>query len=167
MFKKLGFVVVAVLALSFQSVLGQAKNETVGAQSLTGELVVKASPADVWNVLTDAKQLAALLGYEYQGGTSRFDRVGAVARVKVWGEGGNFVAVRSVPGEQLRLSLDPVSGSYICSCSWTVSKADGGASIRYVERYTESGKQTKEALQSQVDDLNARLAKLQRLVEKD
>lgn len=135
----------------------------LGAQSFHGETVVKASPAQVWSVLTDARKLTGLLGYDYHAGTKAFDHVGAAARVTVWGEDGNFVLVRARDGRELRFSLDPAGGSYICACAWSLEPVEGGTRVRFTERYTESGPQTAEALQQQKREVGERMESLRRM----
>ncbi len=167
MYRNTQFIVVLGLLLSVQFGFGQAKNDPLTGQRFTGEVTVQAAPEKVWEILTDAERLTEILGYEYVNGNRKFGAVGDHAQVKVWGDAGNFMLVRADQARELRFSLDPENGSYICSCRWTLSPSGKGTTVRYEERYTESAPQSKEDLAAQVKDTNNKFNKLKSLVEKN
>ncbi len=155
-----------ILVFAVQSGSAQTKNAPLSAQSFKGDITIQATPQQVWEALTDANFLTQLLGYEHIGGVKKFSRLGDHAKVKVWGENGTFMMVRAKPKKELRFSLDPESGSYLCSCRWKLTKTSNGTRVQYHERYTESGAQSKEELQQQVDHANKMLKKLKMVAEK-
>jgi hypothetical protein len=107
------------------------------------------------------------MGYNYTGGKKKFSKIGDEVKVKVWGDEGTLMLVRSNPNKELRFNLDPANGSYICNCRLVLSKSGKGTKVWFEERYTESGSQTKEQLKEQVDELNNMLKKLKSEVEKN
>jgi hypothetical protein len=116
-------------------------------------------------VLTDVKQFADVMGYEYTGGTKKFNKIGDHAQVKVWGENGNIMLVNVSPNKELRFNLDPANGTYICNCRWVLTEKGKGTNLKFEERYTESGPQTKEALEAQVKEHDDMLKKIKMKVE--
>ncbi len=154
---------VAVVLLAATSAFADSTHQPISAQSFQGETIVRAAPEQVWSVLTDARELTQLLGFDYHEGARTFDHVGAAARVTVWGEDGNFVLVRAKDRRELRFSLDPAGGSYICACTWALEPVDGGTRVRFTERYTESGAQTAEALAAQKREIGERMETLRRM----
>lgn len=164
MFRSISFTGFA-LFLVLQPAFTQTKNQQLGAQRFSAEITIQASPARVWQVLTDAGLLTKIMDYEYTGGAKKFGKVGDAARVKVWGDASNFTLIRSRDAKELRFNLDPENGSYICSCSWTLSKSGKRTKVRFEERYTESGPQTKEDLAAQAKETNAMLQRLKRKAE--
>ncbi|MFQ5709294.1 MAG: SRPBCC family protein [bacterium] len=166
MFRFSYFIMGVALIFSSQSGFTQTQNQPITGQSFSAEITINAAPARVWEILTDAGQLTGLLGYEFGGGAKTFAKVGDEAQVKVWGDAGSFTLIRANPGKELRFSLDPENGSYICSCRWVLSKSGTGTKLWFGERYTESGPQTKEDLEAQVKDSNERLRKLKLQAEK-
>ncbi|RMH98500.1 MAG: hypothetical protein D6681_11810 [Calditrichaeota bacterium] len=144
---------------------GQTRNRPLTAQSFTGEIVIQASPTQVWKILTDATRLTEVLGYKYLQGAKKFARVGDRAAVQVWGDDAGFMVVRAEPTKELRFNLDPENGSYICNCRWVLSGAGKATTVKFEERYTESSPQTREELEAQVKDINENLKKLKHIVE--
>ena len=149
-----------------QSIFSQTINKPINGQSFSGEITINVAPAQVWRVLTNADQLTELLAYTFISGAKSFASIGDKAQVKVWDDACGLIVVRSDQNKELRFNLDPENGSYICNCSWTLSKSGKGTKLLYEERYTESDSQTTEAIASQVKDANARLKKLKILAEK-
>lgn len=154
------------IALSGQTLWAQAKNQPLTGQRFTGEITVNASPEQVWQALTDGHQLTEILGYQYQGGQNKLNNAGESVQVKVWGDAGSFTLVRATPYKELRFNLDPDNGSYICNCSWKLTKAAGGTTVRFDERYTESSPQSAEDIAAQVKDTNEMLLRLKEKAEK-
>jgi len=160
-------IIVGLLLFISSSINSQIINQSITAQGFSGEIIVDASPDQVWEVLTDVTQLAEICGYEYIGGAKTFAKVGDEAQVKVWGDVGSFMLVRMNNESELRFNLDPENGSYICGCRWRLSKSGDGTKIWFEERYTESSPQTKEELNAQVNDFNKSLEKLKEKAEKN
>jgi hypothetical protein len=75
--------------------------------------------------------------------------------------------IRSNPKKELRFNLDPANGSYICNCRLILTDSGEKTKVWFEERYTESGAQTKEQLNDQVNELNNMLKKLKSEVEKN
>ncbi|RMF58838.1 MAG: SRPBCC domain-containing protein [Calditrichaeota bacterium] len=146
--------------------VAQTQNQPLTGQSFSGEITLQASPEEVWNVLTNVSQLTDIMGYEYVGGAKSFARVGSKAQVKVWGDNSGFMVVRADKNRELRFNLDPDNGSYICNCRWVLSKSGNGTKVQFVERYTESGPQTREDLAAQVRETNEQFKRLKVKVEK-
>ncbi|RMF08429.1 MAG: SRPBCC domain-containing protein [Candidatus Neomarinimicrobiota bacterium] len=164
--KRLIYIILGLmLGLSLQPVFAQAVNQPLTGQQFSGDFVINAAPAKVWQVLTDAAQLTSILGYEYLGGARKFSQAGSEAQVKAWGDASSFMLVRSVPYKELRFNLDPENGSYICNCRWVLSPAGKDTRVRFEERYTESGPQTADALQAQVKETNEKFQRLKQRVE--
>jgi uncharacterized protein YndB with AHSA1/START domain len=153
------------LLLSAQFCFGQSKNIPLTGQHFVGEVTVQAAPEKVWEILTNTGQLTDILGYEFVKGTRKFETVGDYAQVKVWGDAGNFLLVRADQAKELRFSLDPENGSYICSCRWVLTPSGNGTTVRYEERYTESAPQSPADVAVQVKDTNEKFNKLKLLVE--
>ena len=158
-------IIVGILFYISSSVYSQIINQSITGQGFSGEIIVDASPDQVWQVLTDVSQLAEICGYEYIGGAKTFAKPGDEAQVKVWGDVGGFMLVRTDNKSELRFNLDPENGSYICGCRWRLSKSGEGTKVWFEERYTESGPQTKEELDAQVKDFNESLEKLRQKAE--
>ncbi len=148
------------LLFSAQSGFGQARNQGLTGQSFSGEITVNAASSQVWAVLTDAGQLTQIMGYEYVGGTKKFNKVGDEARVKVWGDASSFVLIRANRPKELRFSLDPENWTYICNGRWILSRSGKGTKVSFAERYTESSPQSKEDLEAQVKETNEMLRRL-------
>lgn len=159
-------IILVTLIFASQLAYSQIKNQAITGQSFSGEVTINASPDEVWQVLTDANQLTEICGYEYVGGAKTFSKVGDEAQVKVWDDAGSFMLTRVTDKTELRFNFDPENGSYLCNCRWVLSKAKDGTKVWFEERYTESGPQTKEALESQVKELNEGLMKLKQEAEK-
>ncbi|MFQ5602509.1 MAG: SRPBCC family protein [bacterium] len=166
MFRFNYLVVGLLLFFSIQSAFAQAKNQPLSGQSFSGEITINATPDRVWEVLTDVAQLTEILGYEYMGGARKFADVGNRAAVKAWGDPGGFMLVRADQNKELRFNLDPENGSYICNCRWVLSKSGNGTRVWFEERYTESGPQSKEDLEAQVQDTNEKFKRLKMKAEK-
>jgi len=154
-----------VLVLAVQTVSAGTVNRKLTAQRFQSDITVNAVPGDVWSVLTDAAKLTDVMGYELIGGAATFSETGRTAKVKVWGEGGNFTMIRSEPSKEARFSLDPEGGSYICSCRWTLTPQGKGTVVHFVERYTESSPQSSEAIGEQIADTEKMLRRLKEKVE--
>ncbi len=160
------FIICSVLfVFLLQFSFAQTQNQQLTGQRFSGEIIVQASPAKVWELLTDAPQFTEIMGYEYLGGAKKFTQVGSDARVKVWGDPSRFMLVRATPQKELRFNLDPANGSYICNCRWKLSKTANGTRVWFEERYTESSPQSKEDLTAQVKDANEMLGRLKHKVE--
>jgi hypothetical protein len=159
-------IIVGILFFISSSVYPQIINQSITGQGFSGEIIVDALPDQVWQVLTDVSQLAEICGYEYIGGAKTFAKPGDEAQVKVWGDVGGFMLVRTDNKSELRFNLDPENGSYICGCRWRLSKSGEGTKVWFEERYTESSPQTKEELDAQVKDFNESLNKLKEKAEK-
>jgi carbon monoxide dehydrogenase subunit G len=159
-------IIVGILFFISSSVYPQIINQSITGQGFSGEIIVDALPDQVWQVLTDVSQLAEICGYEYIGGAKTFAKAGDKAQVKVWGDVGRFMLVRMDNKSELRFNLDPENGSYICGCRWRLSESGDGTKVWFEERYTESGPQTKEELDAQVNDFNESLNKLKEKAEK-
>ena len=154
------------LVLAVQTVAAGTMNRKLTAQRFEADITVNAAPGEVWSTLTDVAKLTEVMGYELIGGASTFGETGRTAKVKVWGEGGNFTMIRSEPSKEARFSLDPEGGSYICSCRWTLTPRGKGTVVHFVERYTESSPQSAEAITDQVADTDKMLGRLKAKVEK-
>jgi len=166
MYRFINFMIFCALFFYVQSGFTQVKNQHISGQSFSGEISINASPERVWKVLTDAKQFAEILGYEYTSGVKQFTKVGDDAKIKVWGEAGNLMLVYANPEKELRFNLDPENGTYICNCRWVLTESGKGTNLWFEERYTESGSQTKEELDAQVKEHNEALKKLKMKAEK-
>ncbi|MHA2284165.1 MAG: hypothetical protein ACXAC5_25280 [Promethearchaeota archaeon] len=166
MYRYFSLLIFLALIFCIQSGFAQVKNENISGQSFSGEITISASPDRVWHFLTDVKQFTDIMGYEYTGGTKKFDKIGDYAQVKVWGENGNLMLVHANPNKELRFNLDPANGTYICNCRWILTELGKGTNLMFVERYTESGPQTKEDLEAQVKEHSDMMKKLKMKVEK-
>ncbi|MFQ5676613.1 MAG: SRPBCC family protein [bacterium] len=155
-----------VLIISLQVSIAQTRNQKLGAQSFSGEVTINATPARVWEVLTDVGQLTEIMDYEYVGGAKKFVKVGDDAQVKFWGDTCGFLLVRANPNKELRFNLDPDNGSYICNCRWVLTESGSGTKVWFEERYTESGPQSQEDLNSQLKETNKKFARLKLKAEK-
>jgi uncharacterized protein YndB with AHSA1/START domain len=147
------------------SAFAGVKNETLGAQRFKGEIVVSASPEDVWAVITDTRKVGEVLQYQYLSGATTFTSLGDHARFKVWGDEGTLFLVYATPGKELRVSWVPDNGSYLCQERWTLTREGDGTKITYESRYTESGAQSDEELARQVKGSEKMLKRLKKTVE--
>ena len=166
MYRYSNFIIFLVLIFYIQTSFAQIKNQKIGGQSFSGDITINATPDQVWDVLTNAAQLTEIMGYEYSSGAKKFKKVGDEVQVKVWGEGSSFILIRSNTNKELRFNLDPENATYICSCRWILTKSGSGTKVWFGERYTESGPQTKEDIDSQVKESNEMLKRLKMKVEK-
>ncbi len=159
--------VVICIALMFFAQTGstQVKNQPLTAQSFHGEILVNASPMQVWKVLTNTKNLLEIMGYEYRSGAQTMARPGDATNVKVWGDESRFTLIRANPASELRFNLDPANGSYICNCRWKLTKSANGTKVWFEERYTESAPQSSAELQAQVKETNEMLQRMKRKAE--
>ena len=146
-------------------VYAAVENKPIGGQRFTGEVLVNASPEKVWSVLTNSELLSETLDYQFISGKKRVQSVGDAARVKVWGDGCTYLLTYVDLNKELRLSLEPDNGSYICRCRWILTPAGKGTKVQVIEEYTESGTQSTESLQGQVEDWEKTLAELKEKAE--
>lgn len=144
----------------------QVENVGMSAQEFKGQIELEASPADVWNALTEAKSICELLNYTLRTGPQNFSGVGDNVQLTVWSDNGTFIVTKYVPQKEIRFVWDPENATYFCLQQWALTAKGENTIVNFKLTYTESGSQTSEALAQQVDFYKKMLAKLKATVEK-
>lgn len=159
---------VAVAVLFFLCTMlcsAQVENQKLSGQSFEAKIMVDAPQEEVWNLLTDVPRLAKIMTYQYLSGAARMENVGDHARVKVWGDAGEFVTVFIKAKSEVRYSWEPDNGSYLCQERWALAASGKQTEISYLDRYTESGPQSPEDIAAQVKSYNEALQRLKTACE--
>lgn len=160
------FTVIALLLVTTAVSFSQVTNTQMSAQVFEGEIVVDAPAEKVWNVLTDLKQFSEVMGFKWQSGKEKVSQVGDTARMQVWSDDTTYFLTYVEPGKELRLALEPDNASYICQKKWIlVPEGENKTKVILYDIYTESDKQSAEALQQQVDGWVEHLEKLKAMAE--
>lgn len=158
-------VVLAAMILPVVSGVAQVTNKKLTGQSFGGELMINASPAAVWAVITDVQKLSSALNFEYNGAPKKLEKAGESVAMKIWGDTGTYILIYTKPGSELRYVWEPDNATYICQERWRLAPAGKGTKLTYEERYTESGPQTAEAIAEQIKAYNQALARVKAMCE--
>ena len=138
------FVIASVVLLFFlispQLSVSQVTDTQAGAQEFEGEIMVDAPPEKVWDILVDLKNFSGVMGFKWQSGKDKVANVGDTARMRVWSDNTTYLLTFVEPGKE---------------------KDD----VVLYDIYTESGGQSEEALQQQIDAWQGHLEKLKSMAE--
>lgn len=128
----------------------QVENTSITGQRFSGSVTIDAEKESVWNVLTDADQLFEFMNYTYLSGTKRFSAPGDVTRLEDWGDHGTLVLMHVEANQELRMGFEPDNATYFCTQRWRLAEEGSQTIVQFDLKYTESGTQTEEAVQEQV-----------------
>jgi uncharacterized protein YndB with AHSA1/START domain len=142
------------------------KAKAIAGQTFSGEVTVQATASEVWSAITDVEELANLMGFVRLGGGARLAEVGDHASLRHGGDAGVLFVSYVKPDRELRLTWEPENGSYICRDLWILIPTEKGTAVRYEVRYTESGKQSEDAIRQQEADYQRALTALKEILER-
>ncbi len=162
---KINFLFALLICCTCINLKAQVRNSQIGAQSFVGEIIIEADKSTVWNVLTNVREFCDIMEYKYLDGARSFEKVGDYTHIEEWGERGVFMLTTYMLNKELRYTLEPENGSYICSERWTLTTTGNNTTVKLELRYTESGKQSSESINEQVQHYNTVLMKLKRKAE--
>ncbi|MBK6913698.1 MAG: hypothetical protein IPH11_08510 [Ignavibacteriales bacterium] len=160
------FITLAVFLIGFIfNSNAQIVNSPLTGQQFKGSVFINAPGEKIWSLLTDVKKHSAIMGSEYKGGAKTFSKVGESARLKEMGDEGTlFLSFINKPSE-LRFNWEVDGGSYLCQERWLLSAENKGTKVTFIERYTESGKQSSEELSKQTEYYSEALKRLKQMSE--
>lgn len=164
--KKIYVFVMALVMMVFTfNSFAQVVNSPLTGQQFRGSITINAPIEKIWSLLTDVKKHSAIMDSEYKGGAKTFSKVGENARLKEMGdEGILFLSFINKPSE-LRFNWEVDGGSYLCQERWMLVSESKGTKVTFIERYTESGKQSSEELSKQTSFYNEALNRLKKMSE--
>lgn len=152
------------MAFTFNS-FAQVVNSPLTGQQFRGSITITAPVEKIWSLLTDVKKHSAIMDSEYKGGAKTFSKVGENARLKEMGDEGTlFLSFINKPSE-LRFNWEVDGGSYLCQERWVLVSEVKKPKVTFIERYTESGKQSSEGLSKQTSFFNKALNRLKKMSE--
>ncbi|HMU44598.1 MAG TPA: SRPBCC domain-containing protein [Ignavibacteriaceae bacterium] len=145
--------------------LPQVMNSSLPGQQFKGSIFINAPADKIWNLLTDVKKHSAIMGSEYLGGAKTFSKVGENARLKEMGDEGTLFLSFIKHNSEIRYSWEVDGGSYLCQERWLLTTENKGTKVTFIERYTESGKQSSEELSKQTAYFNEAINRLKKMSE--
>ena len=144
----------------------QVSHEQISAQKFLGEIEINASQEVIWNVITDSKKVAEVLGYEFLGtAIVKLEKIGHHSSMKVWEDKGQLIVIYVKEGKELRFAWTPDNASYICEERWLLKSTENGTMVTYSVTYTDSGSQSAEDIKAQVNNHTKNLGKLKSMCE--
>lgn len=152
------------MAFTFNS-FAQVVNSPLTGQQFKGSVTINATLEKIWDLLTDAKKHSAIMGSEYKGGAKSFSKVGESVRLKEMGDEGTLFLSFVKQGSEIRFNWEVDNGSYLCQERWLLSVENNGTNVTFIERYTESGKQSIEELSIQTSYYDEVLKRLKQMSE--
>lgn len=143
----------------------QIANTQLTGQQFKGSITINASAEKIWSLLTDVKKHSEVMKSEYKGGAKTFSKIGESVRLKEMGDEGTlFLSFINKPSE-LRFNWEVDGGSYLCQERWMLMAEGKSTKVTFIERYTESGKQSKDELLKQTTFFNEALNRLKQMSE--
>jgi hypothetical protein len=160
------FITFAVFFIGFIfNSMAQVINSPLTGQQFKGSLVIYAPVEKIWSLLTDVKKHSVIMGSEYKGGSKTFKIAGESARLKEMGDEGTLFLSFVKQGSEIRFNWEVDNGSYLCQERWLLSAENKGTNVTFIERYTESGKQSSEELSKQTSYYDEVLNRLKQMSE--
>jgi hypothetical protein len=145
--------------------MAQVVNSPLTGQQFKGSVIINAPLEKIWNLLTDVKEHSAVMGSEYKGGSLTFSKVGESARLKEMGDEGTLFLSFFRRGSEIRFDWEADNGSYLCQERWLLSAENKRTKVTFIEKYTESGKQSSEELLKQTSNYNEVLKRIKEMSE--
>jgi len=161
----LSILLILFLVVSVQDSFSEVTNKQMSAQVFERQVIVNAPPEKIWAVLTNLEQFTGFMGFEWQSGNKTVSKVGDTARMKVWSDNTTYFLTYADPNKELRLALEPDNASYICQKRWILIPEGDKTKVQLIDIYTESGQQSEESINSQIEGWNGHLAKLMEMAE--
>ena len=161
----LSILLILFLVVSVQDSFSEVTNKQMSAQVFERQVIVNAPPEKIWAVLTNLEQFTGFMGFEWQSGNKTVSKVGDTARMKVWSDNTTYFLTYADPNKELRLALEPDNASYICQKRWILIPEGEKTKVQLIDIYTESGQQSEESINSQIEGWNGHLAKLMEMAE--
>ena len=123
-----------------------AAAQTRSASSITkstlvkiqSQVLIKATPAHVWQVLTTTEGLGALTGVKGLESGKTVAKVGDAFTGTIWSDTGALACTFFLAGKELRVAFEPTTGGYLCQDRILVQQdPSNGTMLTLLDRYTD------------------------------
>jgi hypothetical protein len=106
--------------------------------TIQGNVLIKATPANVWQVLTASDGIAILTGATGVETGKTLAKVGDALPATAWKDGGNLVATFLLKEKELRMAFEPNSAAYLAQHRAVLEPGStGGTVLSVFVRYTD------------------------------
>jgi hypothetical protein len=165
----------ALVPLATLTLVAAAATQTRSAASITkstlvkiqSQVLIKATPAHVWQVLTTTEGLGTLTGIKGLESGKTITKVGDAFNGTVWSDSGSAACTFFLAGKELRVAFEPTTGGYLCQNRIMVQQdPSGGTMLTVLDRYTDDKTDTVDKTAATVSaDLTTHLDAFRVMVE--
>ena len=136
----------ALIPLTALTLVAAAATQARSAATITksplvkieGKVLIKATPAHVWQVLTTTEGLGALTGIKGLESGKTITKVGDSFNGTIWSDSGAAACTFFLAGKELRVAFEPATGGYLCQNRILVAQdPSGGTMLTVLDRYTD------------------------------
>jgi hypothetical protein len=140
--RAIGLVACVAVLLAAPSARGDVKAVTKEtAVKIEGHIDLAAPPTKVWDTLTSVEGLCTLTGYTVAGPLKQRSimKLGETLPAQARGETGRLFVTGFIPGQEIRVTWEPVGAGYLCAQRVVLAATpSGGTSLDFTQRYTDS-----------------------------
>jgi hypothetical protein len=105
---------------------------------IQAQILIKATPAHVWQVLTTTEGLGTLTGIKGMEAGKTVTKVGDNFTGTVWSDTGAAACTFFLAGKELRVAFEPTTGGYLCQDRILIQQdPSNGTMLTVLDRYTD------------------------------
>jgi len=147
---------VAAAATQARAVAPVSKSTLVKIQA---QVLIKANPARVWQVLTTTDGLSILTGFKGLEAGKTITKVGDSFNATLWSDSGSAACTFFLAEKEMRVNFEPATGGYLCQNRITIAlDPSNGTMLTVLDRYSDDKTETVDKTAATVAaELNAHL----------